>query len=95
MATVVGILLLGLGAVLVWAVDPSPGGIDVSTIGVILMALGGVGSFASVLVRGRATSARGETDGRAWDSLAPVGEARRQDDCRPAESRRRRLPWSS
>lgn len=85
MAIVIGILLLGLGAVLVWGVDRSVSGVDLSTIGVILMTLGGVGILASLLASARATSGRAATGGRAWESLAPVAERQPEDAARRSE----------
>lgn len=47
-----GLFLLALGAILTWAVDFDVGGLEVNTIGVILMVVGAVGIIAS-LVMGR------------------------------------------
>ena len=75
MAIVIGILLLGLGAILVWGLDETVRGIDVAAIGVILMAVGGVGILASFLASPRATRAGGGgTSEPAWERLAPVPE---------------------
>jgi hypothetical protein len=59
------IFLIGIGAVLTWGIERTVSGIDVNTIGVILMIVGGVGFLASIILsssmpgRGRA-----EDDGR-------------------------------
>jgi hypothetical protein len=96
MAIVIGILLLGLGAILVWGLDHTVGGIDVATIGVILMAVGGVGILASFLASPRATrTGGGGTSEPAWEGLAPVPEkaAKRQrptSDERPPQTPRSR-----
>jgi hypothetical protein len=47
------LLLVAIGAVLIWAVDRNVGGIDASTIGVILMVAGVAGLFASLLMSSR------------------------------------------
>ncbi len=48
MAIGVSILLVAAGAILTWGVDRAVSGIDVSTIGVILMVVGAIGFFASL-----------------------------------------------
>ncbi len=70
MAVVVGIVLLGLGAVLVWGVDRSVGGGEIATIGVILMVSGGVGILASFLISPRATPGGRAVREPAWDSTS-------------------------
>lgn len=67
MVLVISILLLAVGAALVWGLDRSVSGVEGSTIGVILMALGGVGVLASLL-SARAASGRRATEG--WDADA-------------------------
>jgi hypothetical protein len=49
----VSVLLVATGAVLIWAVDRNVGGVDLSTIGVILMVIGVAGLFASLLMSSR------------------------------------------
>lgn len=56
MVIVLGILLVAAGAVLFWGVDRTVSGVEVSTIGVIVMAVGGIGVLASLLLSARATS---------------------------------------
>jgi hypothetical protein len=78
MVIVLGILLVAAGAVLFWGVDRTVSGVEVSTIGVIVMAVGVIGVFASLLLSARATSGRGK------DSLTPLGvEAGQEEESRP------------
>jgi hypothetical protein len=78
MIIVLGILLVAAGAVLFWGVDRTVSGVEVSTIGVIVMAVGGIGVLASLLLSARATS------GRGGDSLSPLGvEAGQEEETRP------------
>jgi hypothetical protein len=78
MVIVLGILLVAAGAVLFWGVDRTVSGVEVSTIGVIVMAVGGIGVLASLLLSARATSGQGE------DSLTPLGvEASQEEAWRP------------
>jgi hypothetical protein len=88
MATVIGILLVAAGVVLVWGVDRAVGGVEASTIGVILIAAGGVGLVASVLLSARATSGLGATERQGRDSLSPVEAEVRQDEQTPPFVRR-------
>jgi hypothetical protein len=83
MAIAIGILLLALGAVLIWGVDQTVSGVDVSTIGVILMAVGGVGIFASLLVSARFVA--GRTREPAWDSATSARETHPDDEGRRYE----------
>ncbi len=89
MQVVVGIILLAVGAGLVWAIDKA------STIGVALMALGGVGILASLLMSARETSGRGSTQQRSGDPLTPLWETREGDDSRPSSPRPPWLPPSA
>jgi hypothetical protein len=52
---VVGLILVAVGAILVWGVSAEASGIDVDAVGVILMIVGLVGALLSVLFwdRGR------------------------------------------
>ncbi len=52
MPVVISVLLVAAGAVLVWGLDASAGGVDVSTIGVILLAVGAAVFVASFLLSG-------------------------------------------
>jgi hypothetical protein len=84
MVIVLGILLVAAGAALFWGVDRTVSGVEVSTMGVMLMAVGGIGVLASLLLSARATSGRGATAGRGGDSLSPLGvEAGQEDETRP------------
>ena len=44
-----GIFLIAVGAILTWAVTATVSGIDLTTVGVILMIIGGVGLVLSLL----------------------------------------------
>ena len=46
----VSIFLIGIGAVLKWGVGGTASGVDVNMIGLIVMAVGGVGFLASLLL---------------------------------------------
>ena len=46
------VFLIAIGAILTWAVNVSVSGLDLSTIGVILMVAGGIGLAASLLIFG-------------------------------------------
>ena len=79
-----GILLVVAGAVLVWGVDRTVSGVELSTMGVILMAVGGVGVLASLLLAARPTVSRGGTAARQRDPLSPVGvELEQEEERRP------------
>jgi hypothetical protein len=92
---VFGILLVAAGAVLFWGVDRTVSGVEVSTIGLILMAVGGVGILASLLLSARPTSGRGATTGQGRDSLSPPGvEVRQEEETHPFGRRRpQQPPW--
>lgn len=45
----VGLVLAGVGAILTFAVDKQVNGIDIQTVGVILMVIGGLGVLLSAL----------------------------------------------
>lgn len=64
----VSIFLLAVGAILTFAVDAEVSGVDLSMVGMILMAAGGIGLLLSLLVwgpRDRASRERViETDSR-------------------------------
>jgi hypothetical protein len=63
MGLVIGIILLAAGAVLLLGFDRSMSGVELNTIGVILIVLGAVVALASLLSRKRPTTRRaiGET----------------------------------
>ncbi|HEX6888525.1 MAG TPA: DUF6458 family protein, partial [Candidatus Nanopelagicales bacterium] len=48
----VSIFLLAVGAILTFAVDAEVSGIDLTTVGVILMVVGGIGLLVTLLVWG-------------------------------------------
>ena len=52
------LFLIAVGAILTWAVDVSISGLELSTVGVILMVVGGIGLLLSLLF---------------WSSIAPFG----------------------
>jgi hypothetical protein len=45
----VSLLLVAIGAILIWAVDVSVSGLELKTIGVILLIVGAVGALLSVI----------------------------------------------
>ena len=49
----VSVFLIAVGAILAYAVDVSVSGLDLSTIGVILMIAGAIGLVTSMLIFGR------------------------------------------
>lgn len=49
----VSVFLLAVGAILAYAVDVSVSGLDLDTIGVILMIVGAIGLITSLLIFGR------------------------------------------
>ena len=49
----VSIFLLAVGAILAYAVDVTVSGLDLDTIGVILMVVGAIGLIASLVIFGR------------------------------------------
>jgi len=90
MVVVLGILVVAAGAVLYWGFDRAIGGVDVSTVGVIVMAVGAIGLLVSLLVAAR-------TSERAGHALRPLGAEAEQgeDEGRSAETGRfgRQSPW--
>jgi hypothetical protein len=56
---IIGVALLGAGAVLTFAIDDSVRGIGVSTIGLLLAVLGALVAVASLLAHASAAVARG------------------------------------
>ncbi len=83
MAIAIGVVLVAVGALLVWGVDRTVSGVDVSAIGVVLMAFGGIGAAASVLLSAR-PSPRPRTAGpRDRASLTPVEVETRRDEETP------------
>ena len=60
----VSLVLIALGAILVWAVDASVAGIDLDALGVILLVVGIVGMLVSLIL---------------WSSWGGVGGRRRDE----------------
>ncbi len=58
MATGTSIFLIALGAILTFAVDVSVSGLDLATVGVILMIAGVIGVIVSLIWIDRATAPR-------------------------------------
>ncbi|MBX7112360.1 MAG: hypothetical protein K1X87_11020 [Dehalococcoidia bacterium] len=58
-------VLIAVGAILAYAVDYQVSGVDLPTVGVILMIVGGIGLVASLLF---------------WTSFAPFGARRHHED---------------
>jgi hypothetical protein len=61
MATGSSIFLIAVGAILTFAVDATVQGIDIATVGIILMVAGVLGLLVSLLWLDRATAPRAET----------------------------------
>ena len=60
MTTGASLFLIALGAILAFAVNATVSGLEISTIGVILMAVGAFGLALSLLLRGPALTRREE-----------------------------------
>jgi hypothetical protein len=88
MAIAVGILLVAVGAVLVWGGDRTGSGVDARTIGVVLMAVGGIGVVASMLLSTRTTPGPRAARPRERDSLSAVEVETRRDEETPPIGRR-------
>ena len=75
----VSVFLLAVGAILAFAVDLTVSGLDLATVGVILMIVGAIGLVTSMLIFGRDTvgGRRTVTDTYVEDDLVdPVGRRR-------------------
>ena len=75
----VSVFLLAIGAILAFAVDLSVSGLDLATVGVILMIVGAIGLVTSMLIFGRDSVGRRTvvTDSYVEDDLVdPVGRRR-------------------
>lgn len=75
----VSVFLLAIGAILTWAVNVSVSGLDLATIGVILMVVGAIGLVTSMLIFGRDSIGRRTvvTDSYVEDDLVdPAGRRR-------------------
>ena len=60
MATGTSIFLIAVGAILTFAVDFEVSGLEINTVGIILMIAGAIGVLVSLLWIDRATAPRGE-----------------------------------
>jgi hypothetical protein len=86
MAMLIGFLVLAFGA-LIWVLDWSVSGVDASTIGVILIVLGGMIVLASRLISEKAAIDRRMTDEpRDWLTAEGVEDAP-EDDAEPLQRR--------
>ena len=75
----VSVFLLAIGAILAFAVDLSVSGLDLATVGVILMIVGAIGLVTSMLIFGRDSVGRRSvvTDTYVQDDVVdPVGRRR-------------------
>ena len=75
----VSVFLLAVGAILAFAVDLTVSGLDLATVGVILMIVGAIGLVASMLIFGRDSVGRRTvvTDSYVEDDLVdPAGRRR-------------------
>ena len=75
----VSIFLLAIGAILAFAVDLTVSGLDLATVGVILMIVGAIGLVTSMLIFGRDRVGRRTvvTDSYVEDDVVdPVGRRR-------------------
>jgi hypothetical protein len=89
MVRALSILLLAVGALL-WALDRGVGGVEGSTIGTILVALGGVGLLGSVLVSARGPRDRKATEGLDDDRMTAIeAEENTEDETWPLGGHRR------
>jgi hypothetical protein len=59
----VSLILIAVGAILTWAVNASVSGVDINTVGVILMIVGAIGLVLSLMF---------------WSSWGGVGATRRR-----------------
>jgi hypothetical protein len=86
MALMVSVLVLGLGAALVWGPERSIGSVETSQIGVIVLAIGVIGVLASLLASRRAASERALSEARrlsperGWQQAATVDVEEAPDD---------------
>jgi hypothetical protein len=75
----VSVFLLAIGAILAFAVDLTVSGLDLATVGVVLMIVGAIGLVTSMLIFGRDSVGRRSvvTDTYVEDDLVdPVGRRR-------------------
>jgi hypothetical protein len=64
----ISLLLIAVGAILAFAVDYAVQGVELYTVGIILLIVGAVGLLLSLLF---------------WTSFAPFGGSRHHDDVEP------------
>ena len=74
MAIIISVILVASGAIIFWGVEGTAANVDVGTLGVILMAAGGVGLVAAVLLSARTVSAGESTDVPGRDPVAAPDE---------------------
>ena len=75
----VSVFLLAIGAILAFAVDLSVSGLDLATVGVILMVVGAIGLVTSMLIFGRDSVGRRTVVSDTYvedDLVDPVGRRR-------------------
>lgn len=78
------VFLIAIGAILTWAVNVTVSGLDLSTIGVILMVVGGIGLVTSLLIFG----------GSGWGTRRPVvSDTYVEDDVAPPVVRRHTVDY--
>lgn len=75
----VSVFLIAIGAILAFAVDVAVSGIDLSTVGVILMIVGAIGLVTSMLIFGGPGWGGRRTTVVEDDYVEPVGRRRTVD----------------
>ena len=73
------VFLIAIGAILTFAVDVSVSGLDLSTVGVILMVAGAIGLVVTMLVFGGGWGGPRRTTVVEEDYVEPVGRRRTVD----------------
>lgn len=77
----VSVFLIAVGAILTFALNASVSGIDLATVGVILMVVGGIGLAVTLLVFGNAgRSRRGVVTDEYVEDVTPVTRRRVIDE---------------
>jgi hypothetical protein len=71
MALVITVLILALGAALVWGPDRSVGSVETGQAGLIVLAIGVIGLVASLVAARRAASERALSEGRGLHPKRP------------------------
>ena len=69
----ISVFLLAVGAILAYAVDVTVSGVDLDTIGVILMIVGAIGLLTSLLIFGRSGFGRRTVVSDSYVDDGPVG----------------------